>query len=57
MGDFNNSLTPMDRILKEKLKKKLTDSLNQMNLMNIYKTFEHTHTHINILKYIHTMII
>ena len=42
MGDFNTSLTPMDRSSKQKIIKEtqaLNDTLDQMNLIDIYRTF------------------
>ena len=42
MGDFNTSLTPMDRSSKMKIKKEteaLNDTIDQIDLINIYRTF------------------
>ena len=42
VGDFNTPLTPMDRSLKQKIKKEtqaLNDILDQMNLTDIFRTF------------------
>ena len=42
VGDFNTSLTPMDRSTKEKVNKEtqtLNDTINQLDLIDIYKTF------------------
>ena len=46
MKDFNTPLTPMDRTSRQKLNKKiqaLNDSIDQIDLMDIYKTL-HTKT-------------
>ena len=46
MGDFNTSHTPMDRSSKEKINKEteaLNDTIDQTDLIDIYKTF-HTKT-------------
>ena len=50
VGDFNTPLSPMDRSPKMKINKEtqaLNDTLNKMNLIDIYRTFhpkttEHT---------------
>ena len=42
VGDFNNPLTPMDRSSKMKINKEtqaLNDTLNNMDLIDIYTTF------------------
>ena len=41
VGDFNTSLTPMDRSSKVKINKEtaLNDTIDQIDLIDIYKTF------------------
>ena len=42
MGDFNTSLTPMDRSSRMKINKEtqaLNDTLNTMDLIDIYRAF------------------
>ena len=42
VGDFNTSLTPMDRSTKEKVNKEtqtLNDTINQLDLIDICRTF------------------
>ena len=42
MGDFNTSLTPMDRSSKQKINKEtqdLNDTTDQIDLIDIYRTF------------------
>ena len=42
MGDFNTLLTAMDRSSRQKINKEtqaLNDALNQMDLIDIYRTF------------------
>ena len=45
MGDFNTSLTPMDRSSKMKINKEtqaLNDTIDQIDLIDIYRTFHAT---------------
>ena len=42
VGDFNTPLTPMDRSSKQKINKEtqvLNDTLDEMNLIDIFRTF------------------
>ena len=42
VGDFNITLTPMDRSTKQKISKEtqtLNDSMEQLDLIDIYRTF------------------
>ena len=42
MGDFNTSLTPMDRSSRQKINKEtqaLNDTIDQLDLIDIYRTF------------------
>ena len=42
MGDFNTTLTPMDRSTKQKINKEtqtLNDTIDQLDLIDIYRTF------------------
>ena len=42
MGDFNNPLTPMDPSTKQKISKEtqtLNDTMDQLNLIETYRTF------------------
>ena len=44
VGDFNTPLTPMDRSTKQKINKEpqtLNDTIDQLDLINIYRTFHH----------------
>ena len=44
LGDFNTSLTPMDRSTKQKINKEiqtLNDTIDQLDLSDIYRTFHH----------------
>jgi exonuclease III len=47
MGDFNTSLSPIDRSSKEKINKEileLNDTINQMDLIDVYRIFHPTMT-------------
>ena len=42
VGDFNTSLTPMDRSTKQKVSKEtqtLNDTMDQLDIIDIYRTF------------------
>ena len=42
VGNFNTPLTPMDRSMKQKINKEtqtLNDTMDQIDLINIYRTF------------------
>ena len=42
VGDFNTPLTPMERSTKQKISKEtqtLNDTIDQLDLMDIYRTF------------------
>ena len=42
--DFNTPLTPMDRSTKQKIRKEtqtLNDAMDQLDLIDIYRTFHH----------------
>ena len=44
VGEFNTPLTPMDRSTKQKISTKtktLNDTMNQLDLIDIYRTFHH----------------
>ena len=44
VGDFNSPLTPMDRSTKQKISKEtqtLNDTMDQLDLIDIYRTFHH----------------
>ena len=44
VGDFNTPLTPMDRSTKQKINKEtqtLNDTIDQLDLSDIYRTFHH----------------
>ena len=44
VGDFNTLLTPMDRSTKQKISKEaqvLNDTMDQLDLIDIYGTFHH----------------
>ena len=42
MGDYNTALTPMDRSFRQKISKKtqaLNDTIDQIDIIDIYRTF------------------
>ena len=51
VGDLNTPITPMDRSSKQKINKEtqvLNDTLNEMDLIDIFRTF-HPHAKIYLL--------
>ena len=47
VGDFTTPLTPMDRSTKQKINTEtqtLNDTMNQLDLIDIYRTFHHKTT-------------
>ena len=55
VGDFNTSLTPMDRSTKQKISKEtqtLNDTMDQLDLIDIYRAFHPKTMTILKLKYI-----
>ena len=56
MGDFNIPLTPMDRSTKQKINKEtqtLNDTLDQLDLIDIYRTFHHKTTNFTFFSSAH----
>ena len=52
MGDFNTSLTPMDRSSKMKINKEteaLNDTIDQIDLIDIYRTFHPKNSRLHFL--------
>ena len=56
VGDFNTSLTPMDRSSRQKTNKEtqaLNDTLNKMDLIDIYRTFQPKTTEYTFFSSVH----
>ena len=56
MGDFNSPLTPMDRSTKQKINKDmgiLNDTVDQLNLIDIYRTFHQKRMNFTIFSSAH----
>ena len=52
VGDFNNPLTPTDRSSKQKINKEtqtLNDTIDQLDLIDIYRTFHHQNNEFHFL--------
>ena len=52
VGDFNTTLTPTDRSTKQKINKgtqTLNDTMDQLNLIDIYRTFHPKTIHFTFL--------
>ena len=56
VGDFNTPLTPMDRSTKQKINKEkqtLNDTMDQLDLIDIYRTFHPKTMHFTFLSSAH----
>jgi len=56
VGDFNTSLTPMDRSTKQKINKEtqtLNDTMDQLDLNDIYRTFYPRITNLTFFSSVH----
>ena len=56
VGDFNTILTPMDRSTKKKISKEtqtLNDTMDQLSLIDIYRTFHPIAIHFTFLSSAH----
>ena len=56
MGDFNTPLTPMDRSTKQKINKEtrtLHDTMDQLDLIDIYRTFHPKTTNFTFISIAH----
>ena len=57
-GDFNTSLTPMDRSSRQKINKEtqaLNDTIDQIDLINIFRTFHPKATDYTFFSSVHRM--
>ena len=56
VGDFNTPFTPMDRSTKQKISKEtqtLNDTMNQLDLIDIYRTFHHKTMNFTLFSDVH----
>ena len=56
MGDFNTPPTPMDRLTKQKINKEtqtLNDTIDQLDLIDIYRTFHPKTMNFNFISSAH----
>ena len=56
VGDFNTPLTPIDKSTKQKINKKtqtLNDTVDQLDLIDIYRTFHHKTVNFTIFSSTH----
>ena len=57
MGDFDTPHTPMDRSIKHKIRKEtqaLNDTMDQLDLIDIYRTFHPKTMNFTFFSYAHT---
>ena len=56
VGDFNTPLTPMDKTTKQKISKEtqaLNDTMDQLDLIDIYRTFHLKRMNFNFFSSVH----
>ena len=56
VGDFHTPLTPMDRSTKQKISKEtqaLNDTMDQLDLIDIYRTFHLKRMNFNFFSSVH----
>ena len=56
VGNFNTTLTPMDRSTKQKVNKEtqaLNDTMDQLDLIDIYRTFHLKRMNFNFFSSVH----
>ena len=56
VGDFNTPFTPMDRSTKQKINKEtqtLNDTMDQLDLIDIYRTFHHKTMNFTLFSDVH----
>ena len=57
VGDFNTTFTPMDRSTKQEISKEtqtLNDTMDQLDLTDVYRTFQHKRINFTFFSNAHT---